>query len=428
MQNGFIDVFKNKNFLKLWLSQVFSQTANNLFNFLLVVKVFDLTHSSLKVSILILCFTVPSILFSIYAGILADRFSQKKIMYSVNFLRAILALGFIFFNLNLVCVYLFTFLISSLMQFFLPSEAARIPALVDRKDYLAANSLYISTNYAAMIIGFSLVSFVQYLKGEHQFLLISMGFLISALVLLTLPYDKPEFKEINAHSLFDGIKKEFLESWKIIKNKVGIFMPMIYLVFIWITFGVAYVIVPPLAKDILNIPTADAGKYIVLPAVAGAILGGYLCERLGKHKKKTFIISIGLFLVGIVSLLVSLIPILKGPIREFLFNFLSVDQLYLKMIAIMVSVGLVGMGAMMVIAPAQTMLQENTGEGMMGRVFGFLNMITNVVNMLPVLAIGYIADLLPINSIIFFLSFLVLLFWVSSTIYIISRKKSFQKL
>ena len=29
-------------------------------------------------------------------------------------------------------------------------------------------------------------------------------------------------------------------------------MPMTYLVFIWITFGVAYVIVPPLAKNILN--------------------------------------------------------------------------------------------------------------------------------------------------------------------------------
>jgi hypothetical protein len=314
------------------------------------------------------------------------------------------------------------------MQFFLPSEAARIPALVEKKDYLAANSLYISTNYAAMIVGFSLVSFVQYLKGEHQFLLISLGFIISALVLLTLPYDKPEFKEFNAHSLFDGIKKEFFESWSIIKNKVGIFMPMIYLVFIWITFGVAYVIVPPLAKDILNIPTADAGKYIVLPAVGGAVLGGYLCERLGRHKKKTFIISSGLFIVGSISLIVSLIPVLKGPIREFLFSFLSIDQLYVKMFIIMVSIGLVGMGSMMVIAPAQTMLQENTEEGMMGRVFGFLNMITNVINMLPVLAIGYIADLLPINSIIFCLAFLVLLFWISNTIYIISRKKSFQKL
>lgn len=425
MSNGFIDVFKNKNFLKLWLSQVFSQTANHLFNFLLVVKVFDLTHSSLKVSILILCFTVPSILFSIYAGILADRFSQKKIMYTVNFLRAILALGFIFFDLNLVFVYLFTFLIGSLMQFFLPSEAARIPALVDRKDYLAANSLYISTNYAAMIVGFSLVSFIQYLKGEHQFLLISMGFLISALVLLTLPYDKPEFKEVNAHSLFDGIKKEFSESWNAIKKHPGIFMPIIYLVFIWITFGVAYVIVPPLAKGILHIPTADAGKYVVLPAVAGAILGGYLCERLGRRKKKSFIINIGLFLVGGVSLIVSLIPIIKGPIQDFAFNSIGLDPLYTKMVATVVLVGLVGMGAMMVIAPAQTMLQENTGEGMMGRVFGFLNMMTNVVNMLPVLAIGYIADRLPINSIIFVLASMVLLFWISNTLYIVSRKKPF---
>lgn len=429
MQSGFIDVFRNKNFLKLWLSQIFSQTSNHLLNFLLVVKVFDLTQSNLKVSILILCFTIPSVLFSVYAGIMADRFSQKRIMYTVNLLRAVLAFGYIFFDLNLVLVYVFTFCIGSAMQFFLPAEAARIPAIVDKKDYLAANSLYISTNYAAMIIGFSAVSFIQFIHGDYQFLMISIGFLISFLILLTLPYDRPEFSEINKKSLFGGIKKEFLGSWKAIKSKAGIYMPIIYLIFIWIAFGVAYVLVPPLTKQILNIPTADAGKYIVLPAVVGTAIGAIVGERIGKLKSKTFLISTGIFIVGIVALLVSLIPevkeVLIGGGAEFALY--SVNKL-IKGLIIIFLLGMIGFGAMFIVAPSQTMLQENTDEGMMGKVFGFLNMITNVVNMLPVLAIGFIADKIPVKLIIFFLASMVILFGFLNIFYISIRKKSFKKL
>ena len=213
MRTGFVDVFRNKNFLKIWGAQIFSQTANHLLNFLLIVRVYDITHSNLKVSILILCFTMPSILFSIYAGVFADRFSQKRIMSGVNFLRALLTIGFVLFDTNLVAIYIFVFLISSAMQFFLPAEAARIPAIVEKDDYIAANSLYIFTNYGAMIFGFSLVSFIKFLDIGYQFSLISLGFLISSLTLLFLPYDKPKIAKISRELLFDGVREYFLKGW-----------------------------------------------------------------------------------------------------------------------------------------------------------------------------------------------------------------------
>ena len=427
MHNGFIDVFKNKNFLKIWLAQIFSQTANNLLNFLLVVKVYDITHSNLKVSILILCFTVPSILFSIYGGVLADRFSQKRIMYTVNLLRAILALGFIFCGFNLWAVYLLTFLISSAMQFFLPSEAARIPQIVKQEDYLAANSLYISTNYATMIVGFSMVSFIQALQGINHFLLISSGFLLSSIILFFLPYDKPEIKGLSTRILFGDLKKDFLHGFNIIKGRAGIYMPIIYLTFIWIAFGVAYVLVPPLSKEIFHIPAADAGKIIILPAVAGTGLGAVFVEYFGRRTRKIHLINLGIFLVGITAFLIFLIPEIRQIFIDNSGGKIIAMNSFSKDVIISILLAIVGFGAMAIIAPSQTILQMHTEKNMMGKVFGFLNMITNLLNMLPILLVGYLTDLLDVKTVIFSIAVCVILFGLGNMVYIyVLRKEKFE--
>ena len=425
MLNGFVDVFKNKNFLKIWMSQIFSQTANNLLNFLLIVKIYDLTGSNLKVSILILCFTVPSVIFSIYAGVLADRFSQKRIMYTVNFLRAFLALGFVVFGFNLIFVYVLTFLISSAMQFFLPAEAARIPAIVSKEDYLAANSLYISTNYGAMIFGFSLVSAIQNVQGVNQFAMISLGFAISAVILFFLPYDKPTIKHITKQLLFEGLKKDFLSGWHLIKGKAGVYMPMVYLVFVWVAFGVAYVLVPPLTNEILHVPTADAGRLIVLPAVIGAAGGALIVDFLSRKTAKKHIISLGIFLIGISAIIISLIPNIGSMLFVRFPDAYNYIHTYMRSGGIAVIIALIGFGAMAVIAPSQTILQENTEKEMMGRVFGFLNMITNVVNMLPVLIIGYIADRFHMRTVLFTIASFVVLSGIANIIYHSGGRKRF---
>ena len=425
MLSGFVNVFRNKNFMKIWMAQIFSQIANNLLNFLLVVKVYDITGSNLKVSILILCFTIPSVLFSIYAGVLADRFSQKRIMYTVNFLRAILALGFIFIGFNLYLVYFLTFLISSAMQFFLPSEAARIPAIVHKDDYLAANSLYISTNYGAMIFGFSLVSAIQYIQGTNQFLMISIGFLISSLILFFLPYDKPKIKHVSKELLFEGLRKDFLSGWHLIKKRAGVYMPMLYLVFVWVAFGVAYVLVPPLTNEILHIPTADAGKMIVLPAVIGTAGGVLVVDYLSKRITKKHIISFGIFLVGISAMVISLIPVISSAVHRSSPETYDYIHTFFKTGIIAVLLAMIGFGAMAIIAPSQTILQENTEKGMMGRVFGFLNMTTNVINMLPVLVVGYIADRFHIKAVLFSIASFVILFGIANVIYHRGRRKRF---
>jgi len=414
-------VLKNKDFLKLWLAQIFSQSANQLLNFILILKVYEMTGSSTMVSLLIVCITIPPVLFGIYAGVFADRFSQKMIMYGVNFLRGLFVLSYAFLSFHLWYIFLMAFLISSVMQFFLPAEAARIPAVVKKEQYLAANSLYVSTNYAAVALGYSLVGLVQLLpKVQYQFVFISILFFIASFVLLFLPYDKGKKIEMSFAKLFMGVKQDFLESWVLIKSKASIYMPFIYLIFIWIAFGVSYVMIPSLAKEVFNIPNISISQLVVIPAVLGAITGGFLVNKICKKNKKEKVISLGILMIGFDALVISLIP----NIKNILINnglYTSLFLFLLKPIIIVALLFIIGMGAILIIAVAQTLLQENLEENHRGRTFGFLYMCTNVLNFLPVIFVGLLADILSIKTVIFIIALVVVLFGFSN-LYILNKK------
>ena len=96
-----ISLFKNFNFLKIWFAQIFSQLAANILNFALIIRVFDLSQNTsfanIAVSLLVLAFGVPSIIFAVLAGAYVDHMDRKKVLVITNILRALLVLLFLFF-------------------------------------------------------------------------------------------------------------------------------------------------------------------------------------------------------------------------------------------------------------------------------------------------------------------------------------------
>ena len=66
---GALDVFRNRNFLLLWLSQVFTQVGGNMVLFGLTIIVKDSTHSNAAVSLMFVTFLAPAVLLSAVAGV-----------------------------------------------------------------------------------------------------------------------------------------------------------------------------------------------------------------------------------------------------------------------------------------------------------------------------------------------------------------------
>jgi len=422
MGSGFVNVLKNKDFLKIWLAQIFSQSANHLLNFLLVLRIYELTNSNTMVSFLVLSFTIPSIIFGIYAGVCADRFSQKRTMYLANILRALIVLGYAYLGGSIWYIYLAAFLISSAMQFFLPAEAARIPAIVKRENYLAANSLYIFTTYGALLFGYSLAGVVQFLGNKGQFLFITFFFLIAAFSLSFLPYDSGRAKKISLSAIFLGIKKDFIESWEIIKRKADIYMPIFYLVSIWIAIAVSYVLIPSLARDVLHIQTTEVSHLVIIPAGIGAVSGALLVESWGKRFDKKKLIAVGIFFIGITGIFLSTIPNFRHFLIEKMPEFTSSYALLFKIPIINILLFLLGFGAVFIIVSSQTLLQENTEVKLRGRVFGFLSMLINISSFLPILLVGIIADLISMQIVMILMSVAALFMGVLNLFFIYKRK------
>ena len=81
-------VLRNPRFLALFGSQIFTQVGGNMVLFGLTVTVFGITGSSTAVSVLLLTFLVPAVVFGAIAGVFVDMFDRRQILVWSNFLRS----------------------------------------------------------------------------------------------------------------------------------------------------------------------------------------------------------------------------------------------------------------------------------------------------------------------------------------------------
>src|SRR5207237_1315157 len=90
------EVLRNRDFLKLWVAQMLSQTAQQIINYALVQLVYQITLSSTAVGGVIISFTVPAILFAAIAGVFVERTSKRTMLVITNIARGVMVLAYIF--------------------------------------------------------------------------------------------------------------------------------------------------------------------------------------------------------------------------------------------------------------------------------------------------------------------------------------------
>ena len=98
----------------------------------------ELTQSTTLIGLAIISFSLPAILFGAPAGVFVDHMQKRHVLWISNCLRAIATLLFVVSLLlnreALLPMYLLTFIISSIGQFFAPAEGASIPMLVTEDE------------------------------------------------------------------------------------------------------------------------------------------------------------------------------------------------------------------------------------------------------------------------------------------------------
>src|SRR5579883_2790815 len=93
---GFLTLLKKRNFLRLWLAQVISQTVFNASNSALLVLINSITGgSTTQIGLAIICFSLPAVLFGAPAGVVVDHMDKRLVLWGSNCLRALATFLFV---------------------------------------------------------------------------------------------------------------------------------------------------------------------------------------------------------------------------------------------------------------------------------------------------------------------------------------------
>ena len=436
---GLRTVLKNRAFLTLWLGQVFSQLADRI---IFVVFIALITayfgNNDRHNDYLYIAFTIPAILLTAIAGVFVDRWSRRAVLVITNLLRAgLVALLPLAIHGPLMGVYTVAFLLSAVTQFFVPAEAATIPAIVPKSQLMAANSLFTTTMMASVIFGFALGDPLISVMGlEHVHWPLMGLFLLSAVALATLRIPGRSATQLDPvlitthgpaspspHSLKDRVDDvvegalaetadavsivrgawasfwgELAEGITYMRERPLIVQAMLKLALLFSVMVVLCILFITFAKRFLyDDPQVAARKfaYIITMSGVGMGLGAVLVGKFGHHIRRSLLVFAGF--AGMGACLLALAQIAQVSPTAIGLRIPSVRLLGLTTPDLAFSARLVftysctflmGIGAAMVAIPLQALLHDIIPEDKRGKILGVQFTLLSTASTFPVLLAG----------------------------------------
>ena len=428
-QRGFQTLFKNRNFLLLWLAQLTSMTILNASNFAIIILIQEITGSTTLIGLAIISFSIPAVVIGAPAGVFVDHRNKRRVLFYSNILRAIATFGFVIsllLNRNeIITIFLLTFLISSIGQFFTPAEGASIPLLVDEEELTSALSLFNITFMLSQAVGFIILAplilslLPTFTFGnttitpfEVLYALIAVLYLVSALLISLIPAkafierkrESDEHTGTNVIGALQNVWSEAREGWSFIRHNSQLFLAVVQLSFAGVLLLVIGELATPLVTRLFGLP-ASLMAIVFAPAGVGLVVGSLLMPRVLRRISKEHAIFIGsLVLAGTIVLL---------PLSTLLAHFMekhgiSSKPIYLGAVPLLMFIA--GIAIDFINIPAQTAIQESTPEWIKGRVLALQLMLYNAFSIPILLFIGGMADAFGIDKVIYLVSAFILAF------------------
>ncbi|MGQ9585558.1 MAG: MFS transporter [Anaerolineae bacterium] len=416
-ERGFAAVLANRHFVRLWMAQALSQTAQNGIHFVQMVLIERLTGSSTHMGLMILAFSLPGVLFSAIAGVVVDRLPKKWILVGSNLLRVFTVSSYLWLLAALdgwgllLAVYAITFVSSSIGQFFSPAEGATIPLLVGKEGLLAANALFNLTLTIAQIAGLMVLAPLGVkLAGERgAFAAIAFLYLMAALLVTNLPKDTAPARRASAQSAYKKAWEDLREGWHFIASHPGVYLPLGQLTLISTLIMIMAMLAPGFAARVLGMNPEDA-IFIFAPAGLGMLLATFAAGRFGHLVRRETVANTGLG--GMALGFAALGWVSRGHLREMQPLFAMYPEVTITVTTAFMGLAfLLGFVMALVNIVALTALQERSPSEIRGRVYAVLFLMANLMAIPPLLTMGGLADLIGIPRVSYLLAGVVVVAW-----------------
>src|SRR5258708_7263358 len=191
---------RNRSFRRLGSGQVISELGN-WFNFIAALGLVRVISKAAPevTTILLISRLVPFTLFAPLAGAFVDRWSRRRVMIAADFVRVLIALGFLLVRRpqDLWIAYMCTALLSFFGSFFEAAKNAAVPNITGERDLLAGNALMFSSRFLLMSFGAALGGWTAANVGYRAaFVVNAVSFFGSALSVWLIP--EQETKQLSS--------------------------------------------------------------------------------------------------------------------------------------------------------------------------------------------------------------------------------------
>ncbi|HSZ25369.1 MAG TPA: MFS transporter [Cytophagaceae bacterium] len=378
--NNTFRAFQNRNYTLFFTGQSVSQIGTWMQKTSVSWVIYTMTGSSLMLGLSIFASQFPSFLFSLYGGVVADRYNRHKILLITqlaSMLQAIVLAVLTLLNHYVVWEILtLSVFLGIINAFDVPARQPLVHQLVTNKEDLP-NALALNSSMVnlAKLIGPALSGIVLEIFGAGIcFLSNALSFVAVIISLLLMKLPAQHFPPVKKK-----ITTELSESMLYLKNSKTIRIAILMLSLLSL-FVLSYeTILPIFAKEIFKGDAATYG-YIRSFIGLGAIGGTFLLASLKSGTDLKIVLLINSIILGIGLIFFS-------HISYFPFA--------------MVFAVLIGFGAMSQTTILLTIVQIETEELMRGRIMGFIAMA--FFGMLPIgsLFIGSISKQIGAPNTIF---------------------------
>ncbi len=256
----------NRNFRRLWLAQVISETGDWFYMVTLYAMLLQFTGSATTLGVAFVLQVAPVALIGPLAGVINDRLPRKRVMIATDLARFFIVGGMLLVRSPgmVWLVYVLLFSETVMWGLFEPARTAVIPNIVAEDEVILANTISSSTWSMNLFVGAALGGLVAVWLGRQAvFTLDAFSFLASAALVGRMRFAEPHtegFGPVRWHDLLDY--SPMLAGWRYVRaQRLG--AAMLVKAGLGLT-GASWVIFPILARDVFPWAHASRGERGVL--------------------------------------------------------------------------------------------------------------------------------------------------------------------
>jgi MFS family permease len=361
---------KYRNY-RLWFwSQMFSLFGTWMESTALGFLIFDLTKSPAYLGLVGFASGVPTWLFMLYAGVIADRMPRRNLLVVTQ--TAMMLLAFATAALTFLHwirpwhILVMAFLLGAANAFEAPARQSFVLEMVDREDMTNAIALNAAMFNTAMAIGPAAGGLAYGFLGPGWCFAINGATFIAVIVALrrmTLPpFARPAGRSSAMADLKEGLR--YVAAHPLIRTVIG-------LIGIVSVFGISFVtLFPAWAVNVLH-GDARTNGFLQSARGVGALLAALLIASLGRFRFRGWLLTLGTFALPVT---VALFALARWTPLAFLLAFGS------------------GLAHILIFNLSNALVQVNSPDGLRGRIMGLYTMTFFGLMPLGALWIGFAAE------------------------------------